>query len=220
MNGATTMTDSTEGEADAADKSDGKPADKPDGKSSAIAVADKDTSTGNVTLTVSKENLRRWAVSAVLLILAVTFAALYASARHTLSTQDAAAADTARAEKIATEYASGAATIQYQDIDAWLARLKTNTTPQLANKFETTTPKLKEVLAPLKWTSTATPLGAVVTTATDGVYKVNVFLTVNSTSTQTPDGGRTTVTYNVTVDQNNDWKITDVGGVDSALPGK
>jgi Mce-associated membrane protein len=43
---------------------------------------------------------------------------------------------------------------------------------------------------------------------------------VNSTSTQTPDGGRTTVTYNVTVDQNNDWKITDVGGVDSALPGK
>ncbi|WP_280493168.1 hypothetical protein [Nocardia asiatica] len=40
---------------------------------------------------------------------------------------------------------------------------------------------------------------------------------VNSTDAQTPDGGQTTVTYNVTVGGAG-WKITDVGGMEGALP--
>ena len=55
---------------------------------------------------------------------------------------------------------------------------------------------------------------------TDGIYKVNVFLNVTSTSAQTPAGAQTTVTYNITIDTNSDWLITDVGGMDGALPAK
>ncbi|WP_051178459.1 hypothetical protein [Nocardia concava] len=146
------------------------------------------------------------------------FAALWMSARGDLSDRDATAAADRRAEQTATEYAVGASTINFQDYNAWVGKLKANTSPQLSNKFDATAPKLQEILVPLKWSSTATPISAVVTSETGGVYKVNVFLNVNSTNAQTPDGGQTTVTYNVTVDSGAGWKITDVGGMDGALP--
>ncbi|WP_433566153.1 hypothetical protein ACQP1O_13570 [Nocardia sp. CA-151230] len=87
-------------------------------------------------------------------------------------------------------------------------------------KFDATAPKLQQILVPLKWTSSATPISTVVTSESGGVYKVNVFLNVTSTNAQTPDGGATTVTYNVTVDGGAGWKISDVGGLDGALPVK
>lgn len=144
-------------------------------------------------------------------------ATLWLSASSELSDRDAAAAANNRAVRAATDYAVGASTINFQDYSAWVTRLKTNTSTQLANKFDATAPKLQEVLVPLKWSSTATPISAVVTSQTGGVYKVNVFLNVNSTNAQTPDGGQTTVTYSVTVDSGNEWKISDVGGMDGAL---
>lgn len=158
--------------------------------------------------------------AAIIALVAATgvFAALWLSACGDLSDRDAAAAADRHAEQVATDYAVGASTINFQDYNAWVAKLKTNTSPQLANKFDATAPKLQEILAPLKWSSTATPISAVVTSDTGGVYKVNVFLNVNSTNAQTPDGGQTTVTYNVTVDSGAGWKITDVGGMDGALP--
>lgn len=55
---------------------------------------------------------------------------------------------------------------------------------------------------------------------TGGIYQVDVFVNVNSTNIQNPDGAQTTVTYNVTLDRGSDWKITDVGGMDAALPTK
>ncbi|WTL60452.1 hypothetical protein OG203_17345 [Nocardia sp. NBC_01499] len=57
-----------------------------------------------------------------------------------------------------------------------------------------------------------------VMSAQDGSYKVDVFVNVSSTNAQSPDGAQTTVTYNVTLDENSGWKITDVGGVGGALP--
>ncbi|MFF0456475.1 hypothetical protein [Nocardia africana] len=146
------------------------------------------------------------------------FAALWLSARGDLGDREAAAAADRHAEQVATDYAVGASTINFQDYNAWVAKLKANTSAQLANKFDATAPKLQEILVPLKWSSTATPISAVVTSDTGGVYKVNVFLNVNSTNAQTPNGGQTTVTYNVTVDSGAGWKITDVGGMDGALP--
>ncbi|MEV6431475.1 hypothetical protein [Nocardia sp. NPDC051463] len=41
---------------------------------------------------------------------------------------------------------------------------------------------------------------------------------MSSTNAQSPEGAQTSVTYNVTLDKNSGWKITDVGGVDGALP--
>ncbi|MBF6361031.1 hypothetical protein IU447_12980 [Nocardia farcinica] len=158
------------------------------------------------------------AALAVATVLAVVFGALWWSARGDLAERDARAADERRAEQVATDYAVGAATVNYQDVTTWVGKLKANTTPQLATKFDATAPKLEQILVPLKWTSTASPIAAEVASEADGTYKVNVFVNVTSTNAQSPEGAQTTVTYTVTLDKNADWKITDVGGVDGALP--
>lgn len=160
------------------------------------------------------------AAIAGLLIATVVFAGLYWSARSTLGDRDARAAEDRHAEQIATDYAVGASTIDFHDVKGWITRLQAGTTPQLAAKFDATAPQLEQILLPLQWTSKATPLSAAVTSESGGVYKVNAYLNVNSTSAQTPDGAQTTVTYTLTIDSNAGWKITDVGGLQNALPTK
>ncbi|MEU1522920.1 hypothetical protein ABZ413_12025 [Nocardia rhamnosiphila] len=169
------------------------------------------------TVSIQVSSLIRGAVVAVLAVAAIVFAVLYFTARGELADRDERAAADSHAEQLATEYAVGAATVNFKDLDAWIAALKKNTSPQLAGKFDDTAPKLEQILVPLQWTSTATPITAKVMSEEDGVYKVNVFVNVTSTNAQNPDGTQTTVTYTVTVDENS---VTDVGGVDGALPMK
>ncbi|WP_232541593.1 hypothetical protein [Nocardia bovistercoris] len=159
-------------------------------------------------------------VIAALVISTVVFAVLYFSAESTLSDRDQVAADDKHAEEIASSYALGASTIDYRDVNAWLGRLKTGTTPQLSAKFDATGPQLEQILLPLQWNSTATPLSAQVLSESGGVYKVNAYLNVNSTSAQNPAGGQTTVTYSLTIDRNANWQISDVGGLQNAIGGK
>lgn len=52
----------------------------------------------------------------------------------------------------------------------------------------------------------------------EGRYTVNAFVTGTSTDAQNSEPVQTTVTYAVVIDRNADWKITDVGGLDGALP--
>ncbi|WP_280437507.1 hypothetical protein [Nocardia carnea] len=170
------------------------------------------------TVSIQVSSLVRGALIAVLAVVALVFAVLYVTARADLADRDERAADDRHAEQLATEYAVGAATVNFQDLDAWITALKKNTTPQLAGKFDDTAPKLERILVPLQWTSTATPITAKVMSVQDGVFKVNVFVNVTSTNAQNPDGTQTTVTYTVTLDENAGWQITDVGGVDGALP--
>ncbi|MGF0319272.1 hypothetical protein [Nocardia fluminea] len=160
------------------------------------------------------------ATIAALVAAVVTFASLYFSAEATIADRAARDADAAHVEQIASDYGVGASTIDYRDVRAWFTRLKTGTTPQLAAKFDATAPQLEQILLPLQWTSKATPLSATVTSESAGIYKVNAYLDVVSTSAQTPDGTRTTVTYSLTVDRNADWQITEVGGLQNALPTK
>ncbi|MFC8386363.1 hypothetical protein [Nocardia sp. NPDC057272] len=155
-----------------------------------------------------------------LAVTTVTFGALYLSERGELSDRDARAAADKQAEQAAMDYAVGASTIDYRDPKAWLAKLKANTTPQLSAKFDATATQLEQIILPLQWTSKATPVQAAVKSESGGVYKVNAFLDVDSTSAQSPQGGRTTVTYTVTLDKNDGWKITEVGGGLDALPAK
>ncbi|MEU1986257.1 hypothetical protein [Nocardia sp. NPDC019395] len=170
------------------------------------------------TVSIQVSSLVRGVLIAVLAVVAIVFAVLYFTARGELADRDEHAADNSHAEQLATDYAIGAATVNFQDLDAWIAALKTNTTPQLAGKFDETAPKLEQILVPLQWTSTATPITAKVMSEQDGVFKTNVFVNVTSTNAQNPDGTQTTVTYTVTLDENAGWQVTDVGGVDGALP--
>ncbi|MDO3650685.1 hypothetical protein [Nocardia mangyaensis] len=160
----------------------------------------------------------RAAVASVLITALIAVTWLLMVARSDLSDRDAAADADRRAEQIATDYAVGSATVDSGDINAWVARLKANTSSVLAAKFEATAPKLEEILVPLQWKSTATPITAKVASEAGGVYKVLVFVDVNSTNSQDPTGARTTATYSVTVDSNDSWHVTDVGGSGAALP--
>ncbi|MGW0053673.1 hypothetical protein A5780_27795 [Nocardia sp. 852002-20019_SCH5090214] len=204
-----------------------------DDKDIRAAEADKDEKSGAaqpsapdterrapLTIAVRLSTAVTTAVIVALLAVGIVFGCLYFSARSTLSDRDAAAAGDKHAEDIASKYAVGASTIDYHDVKSWIERLKAGTTTQLAAKFDATAPQLEQILLPLQWTSKATPLSAAVTSESDGIYKVNAYLDVTSTSAQTPDGGRTTVTYSLTIDRNADWKITDVGGLQNALPTK
>ncbi len=158
---------------------------------------------------------------AVLLVVAIVFGCLYWSARSTLADRDTTTANDKHAEDIASNYAVGASTIDFHDVNSWIARLKSGTTPQLAAKFDASAPELEQILLPLQWTSKATPLSATVTSESGGIYKVNAYLNINSTSVQSADGAQTTVSYSLTIDRNSDWKITDVGGgLQNALPTK
>lgn len=56
------------------------------------------------------------------------------------------------------------------------------------------------------------------TSESGGIYKVNAYLNVTSTSAQTPNGAQSTITYSMTIDRNSGWKITEVGGMQNALP--
>ena len=160
-------------------------------------------------------------VFVLLLAATLTFAGLYRSASSRLSDQAATAADDKHAEQIATDYSVGASTIDYHDVKAWIGRLQAGTTPQLSAKFDATAPQLEQILLPLQWASKATPLSATVLSESQGVFKVNAYLDVTSTSAQTPDGAQTTVAYSLTIDRNSGWKITDVGGgLQAALPAK
>lgn len=173
-----------------------------------------------ISVSVSRSTLLKGTVIAGLIGALIAVTVQWRLAADDLHRHAAQAGDDRRAQQVATDYAVGAAKISYDDVPAWTNRLKAGTAPALANKFDATAPKLREILTSLKWTSSATIINAVVT-ATDGaIVKVNVFLNVTSTSAQTPEGAQTTVTYNVTMDKNAGWQITDVGGMDGALPGK
>lgn len=156
-------------------------------------------------------------ILAVFVVATGIFAALYLSAKGDLADRETQSDDNSHAEQIASDYAVGASTINYQDLNSWLERLKVGTTPELANKFDATAPQLEQILLPLQWTATAAPVAAVVTSESGGIFQVSAFVNVSSTNAQTPEGSQVTVTYSVAIDSNADWKITEVGGMSEAL---
>ena len=165
-------------------------------------------------------SVRSLAVGAALIALAaatIVFALLWMGARSDVSDRDAKASNEKRAEQISLDYAVGAATTDYQKLDEWFATLKKGTTSELAAKFDATSGSLKQILAPLGWKSTAQPITSVTKSENDGVYKVDAFVNVSSTSSQAPNGATTTVTYSITIDSKHDWQITDVGGLQSIV---
>jgi Mce-associated membrane protein len=170
------------------------------------------------TLSIRLSSVATVAAGVALIASAAVFGSLWLWARGDLRDRDDRAAAQQHAEQVATDYAVGASNIDYRNVGAWIGKLKAGTSPQLAGKFDATAPKLQEILVPLKWTSSATPIAAKVMSNENGVYKVDVFLDVNSTSAQTPQGAQTTVTYTVDVDPGSGWKVTDVGGMAGALP--
>lgn len=131
--------------------------------------------------------------------------------RDELQDRARTAADTARAEQVALDYAVGAASMNYQDLSSWKTALVAGTTPDISNKLTEAASAMEQIVVPLQWISTPTALTAKATATPDGTYTVDAFVSVLTTNTQSPDGLQSTAAYRITLDS--DWSIKDVGGI-------
>ncbi|BBB40445.1 hypothetical protein [Mycobacteroides abscessus] len=165
-------------------------------------------------------SLRAVVVAAVICLLAVAVGVLgwlYADVRGQLDTATRQAGDSEQAEGIAADYAVNAAEMDYQDFNAWKVKLVKGTSPELKEKLGKAADSMEQVLTPMQWKSTAKPLATKTRSNAGGVYVVDSFVSVLTKTMQTPEGLQSTATYSITIDSNNSWQITDVGGIDSAL---
>lgn len=147
----------------------------------------------------------------------VTLGWLLHDARTDLDQKSSAAADQARAEQIATDYAVGAAQMDFRDLPTWRGRLTQGTTPELSDRLTKASSSMEQIIAPLQWYSTATPIAATAQAGPNGTYSVDCFVSVLTKNTQAPEGIQSTATYKLTIDSRDDWKITEISGIDSAL---
>ncbi|MGW0039426.1 hypothetical protein [Gordonia sp. NPDC003376] len=130
-----------------------------------------------------------------------------------------AADDNAHAEKVALDYATGAAQMSFENPGDWRTRLTAGTTPELADRLRKASQSMEQLITPLRWSSTAEPIAATVTSHENGTYQVVAFVNVMTKNAQAPDGIESTATYKVTVDPAQDWSITEISGIGSNLEG-
>jgi Mce-associated membrane protein len=138
----------------------------------------------------------------------------------TIDSMTSDAAGSARAEKVALEYATGAAQMDFNDLGAWNKRLTAKTSPELTKKLTDASSAMEQVILPLQWKSTASPIAAQIKSHNGSAYVVTAFVSVMTKNAQAPDGVQSTASYTVTLDGSKDWLITDVGGLDSAVAPK
>ena len=165
-------------------------------------------------------SLRSAIIAAVISVLAIAvgvFGWLYMSAQSKLDAQAREASNRTHAEEMAIDYAVNAAQMDYKDFNGWKVNLVKGTSPELKEKLTKAADSMEQVLAPLQWKSTARPLAAKVRSSAGGLYTVDSFVSVLTKTLQAPEGLQSTATYSVTLDSRNNWQITDVGGIDSAL---
>ncbi len=168
-------------------------------------------------VSVSVRSLIVGGVIVALVAAAVTLGWLYIDARRQLNAQATESANEAHAEKIALDYAVNAATMDFKDLQGWKVKLVAGTSPQLNKKLSDAATSMEQVLVPLQWSSAARPLLAKVRSNTGGIYAVDSFVSVQTKTVQSSEALQSTATYSTTIDSNNNWQITDVGGIGSAL---
>jgi Mce-associated membrane protein len=142
---------------------------------------------------------------------------LYVGEKARLDDQARQAANRTRAEQIALDYAVNAAIMDDKDLGPWKQNLVKGTTPELKDKLTQAATAMEQILLPLQWKSTAKPLAAKVRSQDKGVYNVDAFVSVMTKTVQASDTLQSTATYRITIDSNNAWQITDVGGIDAAV---
>jgi hypothetical protein len=154
--------------------------------------------------------IRTVLATVVVVALVVVSVLLYLQTR-TLSSERQAAADRARAEQIAADYAVKAATMDYRDLTPWLNGVKAGTTPELSKKFDEIVDLMREVVTPLRLTSSGKASFAKTTSEVNGIYQVKVAVDVSTQNIQAPQGTLSTSTYAVSLDRNRNWVITEAG---------
>jgi flagellar basal body-associated protein FliL len=168
-------------------------------------------------------SVRTLLVSIVILVLVAGVAVmtwLYFGERGKVEAQLRQADNYHHAEQIALDYAVNAATMNFQDLNTWKAKLVNGTSPTLNDKLTKAATSMQQILVPLEWNSTAQPLVAKVRSDTNGIYVIDTFVSVLTKTTQAPDSLQSTATYSITIDGNNGWQISDVGGIGAVAGAK
>jgi Mce-associated membrane protein len=142
---------------------------------------------------------------------------LYFGAKNGLNEQTRGIDASRHAEDVALSYAVNAAVMDYKDLGPWKQNIVKGTTPELNEKLTKAANAMEQIVLPLQWTSTAKPLAAKTRSHDNGVYVVDAFVSVMTKTVQASDELQSTATYSVTVDSNNAWRITDVGGIAAAI---
>ncbi|AUN38807.1 hypothetical protein HWD35_15105 [Tsukamurella tyrosinosolvens] len=121
--------------------------------------------------------------------------------------------DEATARRIACEqYAVGAATFDYRDPAAWRARLVRGTSPELRTQLERSSGGIEQIQQNLKWVAKGRLSGSEVRHVGDDIWKAKCFVAIRSTTTKSPQGLDSVAVYNITIDKNRTWLITDIAG--------
>ena len=168
-------------------------------------------------------SVRTLLVSIAILLLVAGVAVmtwLYFGERGNVEAQLRQADNYHHAEQIALDYAVNAATMNFQDLNTWKAKLVNGTSPTLNDKLTKAATSMQQILVPLEWNSTAQPLVAKVRSDTNGIYVIDTFVSVLTKTTQAPDSLQSTATYSITIDGNNGWQISDVGGIGAVAGAK
>lgn len=179
-----------------------------------------DPKVGRRQLSISVRSLVLGALIVALVAAVGVLTWLFVGAERKLDAQARQAENAAHAEKIALNYATNAAAMNFQDLDGWKVKLVAGTSPDLKERLNNAAEQMKQILVPLQWNSTAQPLVAKVRSENGGVYDVDSFVSVETKTVQGPDPLQSTATYRITIDSNKDWQITDVGGIGAAVKPK
>lgn len=139
------------------------------------------------------------------------------SASSEVDDMKAAAASEAKAEQVALDYAKGAADMSFENPEDWRSRLTKGTSPELSERLRQASTQMEQLLRPLQWSSTATPIAAKVESVDGDVYEVVAFVNVRTKNVQAPSGIESTATYEITLDKSQDWLITAISSTGSNL---
>lgn len=164
-------------------------------------------------VSISIRTLVVGAAIVALLVAAGVMTWLYMGVKTTLDERIVQADNDRHAEQLALDYAVNAAIMDYQDLAPWKQELVKGTTPELKDKLTKAATGMEQILLPLQWSSTASPLVAKVRSDSNGIYVVDTFVSVMTKTVQAGESLQSTATYSITIDSNNEWQISDVGGI-------
>ncbi|MGW5522423.1 serine/threonine protein kinase [Gordonia sp. NPDC003950] len=157
------------------------------------------------------------ALSVAALVATTVLGILLSQRSDQLSAAEQLAADKAAAERVAGDYAVGAATFDFRDLTPWSTALKKGTAPELTSRFDVAVKTLTPLIQEVQWNQTARLIAATtVDVRADRQFVVQVFVSTHMTSTQNPAGLNTVTPYTVTLDRDDNWLITDVAGIADA----
>lgn len=171
-------------------------------------------------VSVSLRGLVHSAIIVALVAIIGILAWLYWQAQQKIDIHTQQSANYAHAEKVALDYAANAAAMDAQKLDEWKAKLVAGTTPELKDKLSKAATSMEQILVPLQWSSTATPLAAKTRSNAGTIYVVDAFVSVQTKTVQAPEPLQSTAAYSVTIDSSKGWQISDVGGIGAMVEGK